>query len=243
PVEAAPPVEAAVPSVDEADIDGRAAAAAGQTSSLLRRFRPGEDLDAQIAAYEREQAAAAGAEPVTAEPVTAEPVTAEPVTAEPVTAEVEPSGELAAAATADADDTAVVAGSPADLGVDVVEQPTWQIVAPESDPLVIPESSVGPAPTEPAPGVPPDATEPQWPARPEWPSQQPSAGLPFLANRGPGQAAGSLDSLWAESAREVVAPPTAASTRPTGGVAPCVSCGLSLSATARFCRRCGTRQG
>jgi ribosomal protein L40E len=22
----------------------------------------------------------------------------------------------------------------------------------------------------------------------------------------------------------------------------CVSCGLSLSATARFCRRCGTRQ-
>ena len=27
------------------------------------------------------------------------------------------------------------------------------------------------------------------------------------------------------------------------GVQPCVSCGLSLSATARFCRRCGTLQG
>jgi ribosomal protein L40E len=28
-----------------------------------------------------------------------------------------------------------------------------------------------------------------------------------------------------------------------GGVQSCVSCGLPLSATARFCRRCGSRQG
>jgi ribosomal protein L40E len=27
------------------------------------------------------------------------------------------------------------------------------------------------------------------------------------------------------------------------GIQACLSCGLPLSATARFCRRCGTRQG
>jgi ribosomal protein L40E len=32
-------------------------------------------------------------------------------------------------------------------------------------------------------------------------------------------------------------------TATVSGVQPCSSCGLSLSATARFCRRCGTRQG
>ena len=84
--------------------------------------------------------------------------------------------------------------------------------------------------------------EPQWPSRPEWPGGVvPAAGLPFL-NRPP-TPTGGLEALWAESAREVVAPPIVAG-QPvaTGGVQPCVSCGLSLSATARFCRRCGTPQ-
>ena len=53
--------------------------------------------------------------------------------------------------------------------------------------------------------------------------------------------------LWAASAREVLTgrrpgrqprPPSRRSR-----AQPCVSCGLSLSANARFCRRCGTRQG
>jgi ribosomal protein L40E len=34
-----------------------------------------------------------------------------------------------------------------------------------------------------------------------------------------------------------------AASAPTPTAQPCVSCGLSLSANARFCRRCGTRQG
>ena len=52
--------------------------------------------------------------------------------------------------------------------------------------------------------------------------------------------------LWAASAQEVLgggprpAIPTAAA---PATPQPCVSCGLSLSANARFCRRCGTRQG
>jgi ribosomal protein L40E len=43
-------------------------------------------------------------------------------------------------------------------------------------------------------------------------------------------------SFWEASAREVA---TAAG---QVGVQSCGSCGLSLSANARFCRRCGTRQ-
>jgi hypothetical protein len=49
-----------------------------------------------------------------------------------------------------------------------------------------------------------------------------------------------MEALWVASARDVVAP---AQDGPAGGVQSCNSCGLSLSANARFCRRCGTRQG
>jgi hypothetical protein len=47
---------------------------------------------------------------------------------------------------------------------------------------------------------------------------------------------GGTTALWDASAREV------ASARSAVAVQNCGSCGLSLSATARFCRRCGTRQ-
>ena len=51
------PVEPAAASVEaEAPHDDRAAAAASNTSDLLHRFRPGESLDDEIAAYERSQA-------------------------------------------------------------------------------------------------------------------------------------------------------------------------------------------
>jgi ribosomal protein L40E len=42
--------------------------------------------------------------------------------------------------------------------------------------------------------------------------------------------------IWAASSREV------ASAQALVGVQACRQCGLSLSATARFCRRCGSRQ-
>jgi hypothetical protein len=50
-----------------------------------------------------------------------------------------------------------------------------------------------------------------------------------------------MDALWAASARDVVS--GVQDVGPVGGVQPCNNCGLSLSANARFCRRCGTRQG
>jgi ribosomal protein L40E len=47
-------------------------------------------------------------------------------------------------------------------------------------------------------------------------------------------AAGKPISFWEASAQQVVGA--------TVGVQNCAQCGLSLSANARFCRRCGTRQ-
>jgi hypothetical protein len=65
--------------------------------------------------------------------------------------------------------------------------------------------------------------------------------MALLANRAKGSPS---DALWAASAQEVLARPTGIGPAVApAGVQPCSSCGLSLSATARFCRRCGTRQG
>jgi hypothetical protein len=147
----------------------------------------------------------------------------------------------------------VDAPSAAEPRDDVVPQPTWPAAAtPAAD---IPAPRV-PEPAQPAPPAPaspwltvaPDETgeAPQWPIAPAWPSAQrremPStlAGRPLLPQADP-------SGLWAASAREVLsgaspAPqPQVATPVPTAQ--PCVNCGLSLSATARFCRRCGTRQG
>ena len=147
--------------------------------------------------------------------VPAAPPVTDPVPAltQPPVQPAAPAPDLAAAATA----------TPAD----VVAQPVWQIVAPDD---ATPVNGSAPA-TRP---------EPQWPAQPQWPERAAAAGLPFL-NR-PATPTGGLDALWAESTREVVASPSR-NGKPANVVQPCVSCGLSLSANARFCRRCGTAQG
>jgi hypothetical protein len=129
------------------------------------------------------------------------------------------------------------AGSPA---ADVVEQPTWRITAPDLEPPAVdaPQGeAIAPAPAT-GPTLPP--AEPHWPARPEWPAPQASIGLPFLGR--PAQPRGGVESLWAASNRELVTTPPPPG-RSTSGIQPCISCGLSLSANARFCRRCGTLQG
>jgi hypothetical protein len=88
-------------------------------------------------------------------------------------------------------------------------------------------------------------TSPQWPAGPQWGSVARRTDLPTTLAGKPLMPMDDAASLWAASAREVlgggprpavplaIAPPTPQ---------PCVSCGLPLSANARFCRRCGTRQ-
>ncbi|MEO6208085.1 MAG: hypothetical protein ABIP77_09055 [Candidatus Limnocylindrales bacterium] len=211
------------------DIAARTAAAAAQTTGLLRRYRPGQSLDAEIEAFELAQATAF--EPEAAAAAEADAPAVEEAAAEP---------EADAPAFVAAEETTSVPIAHEDR----VEQPTWRIVAPDGQSSGTPRTEApGGSATTPA--------APQWPAQPEWPTQgRPSAGLPFLGR--PAQPTGTLESLWAESAREVAAAPDIAPTpmtlggapmRVTGGVQPCVSCGLSLSATARFCRRCGSSQG
>jgi nicotinate-nucleotide--dimethylbenzimidazole phosphoribosyltransferase len=235
PAASAPPVE----------MDDRAAAAAAQTAALLQRFRPGQSLDAALEEFEREQAgvasqpgaaveaaAAAALQPAKPAEPEAEPVAAAPEP-EPVAAAPEPEPVAAAP------EPEPVAAAPDETArpQDIVEQPTWQIVAPEAEAPAQPMPPVVP-PTPAAPGIPSASAEPQWPEQPQWPTAPPSETLPLLGRSA--AAAGGLEALWAESAREVAAAPAA---QIRGGVQPCVSCGLSLSATARFCRRCGTRQG
>jgi len=288
PVEAVQAVEAveAQPAAEElpAGVDERAAAASRRTSALLSKFRPGQNIDAELAAYEASITAEPAveapmpeqvAEPIEAaaepdwvepevvaaapepepEPVAAiafaapveEPVAAEaaaPIEEAPAEIAAELPEEVAAAAPVEVAAEAPVeptreytAPAPEPVRADRVEQPTWRTVAP--DVPAVPTNGHGPA-DEGLPAVastspiPPTPSEPEWPVNPQWPVAPPNASL--LANRRTSTTAAN-EALWAASARDVVAQTT------SGGVQSCSSCGLSLSATARFCRRCGSRQG
>ncbi|HLA15980.1 MAG TPA: hypothetical protein VJZ72_03675 [Candidatus Limnocylindrales bacterium] len=108
----------------------------------------------------------------------------------------------------------------------------WTMVAPEtpllSDDRVAATQPSGnghhPAPT-PTPAWPTPSDTPQWPT-----AQARPAPLAADTNGRHGTAA-----LWVASTRDVVS-------HPGSGISACVSCGLPLSANARFCRRCGSRQ-
>jgi hypothetical protein len=220
--EAAAETDAAEPAIVEP-----AEKAASQTAGLLRRFRPGQSLDDELAAYELQRIgpelddAAPGAAEIEAVPAPEEPAAAEP---EPVmTAQPDPEPEALAPA------------------ADVVGQPMWRITAPDTDsPTDGLPTRTDPTIPLPTNGSPLPSAEPQWPAKPEWPAARASMGLPFLGR--PAQPQGGVDALWEASSQELVATPPAPG-RSSSGIQPCVSCGLSLSATARFCRRCGTLQG
>ena len=204
-----------------------------------------------VAATEPEPVAAP--EPIAAEPepepvveaVTAEPepepvveaVTAAVVAAVVATPEPEPvdapepepvvAAEPIAPQPVAAPEPEPVVGAPA-APMDTIEQPTWRILAPEAG----------------------TTTPERWPEAPAWPTnpQAPvSGGTP-----GPGASPWAArlatarpepTSVWAASAQEVLGGPVGPNA-PQGApaVQACISCGLSLSANARFCRRCGTRQ-
>jgi hypothetical protein len=207
---------------------------AAQTSDLLERFRPAAAI-AAAAAITPDPApnvAPAPTPPVAPTPPAAARPPAPSVAEPPAPAAQPPTWVPQAPASTELAAAATTAPTPP-VHDDVVPQPVWQMVAPDDVPAV-----VEPPPKAPAPAT---RAEPQWPTQPEWPSAaaSSSAGLPFLGR--PAQPTGGLDALWAESTREVARP--AAGGRAAGGVQPCVSCGLSLSANARFCRRCGTPQG
>jgi hypothetical protein len=239
----------AAAAVEPAGIEAREKAI-GQTTDLLRRFRPGQSLDEELAAYERQRAAAAtqaAAEPVAqaAEPVTETAETVQPAAeiVEPVAEAVPGPAEAIEAAPAVQAEPEPAVPAPA---ADVVEQPTWRITAPETvAPTARPPTPADVVPPLRAGSAPPPTAPPQWPARPatpalpDWPPPQASAGSPFSGQLA--QAGSGAEALWAASNQELVGTPLPPG-RPSSGIQPCVSCGLSLSATARFCRRCGTLQ-
>ena len=255
--------ESTVPDAQRTAIQKRAATAAANTSDLLARFRPGQSLDDALAAYEASVDAAALAAQPEPEPVAAEEPEVEPVAwaergpiawpeaepapvpwpeaeAEPVEAAepepvpepvVEPEAEPEPVVWAQPEPEPPVAEPvqpwtrPARPAEDIVEVPAWQFVAPEAPANGHPSEALSPAARADRP-------------TPEWPSQPAES---FLAARLAARKAG--DDMWAASSVEVLGPAAAAGPAVPAGVQACVSCGLSLSATARFCRRCGTRQG
>ncbi len=214
---------------------------------------------AEVIEAQSEPAVEAAPEPTAPEPeieiaaveAAPEPTAPEPeieiaaVEAAPEPTAPEPEIEIAAVEAAP-EPTATQPGIAAAAADDIVAQPTWSILAPDPQPVSEvpgpladgPASTIAPlAPA--AQAAPPASDEPSWPAQPQWPAAQVSSGLPFLGRHA--VPTGGVEALWAESTQAVTAPRTDAD-KPTGGVQPCTSCGLSLSASARFCRRCGTSQ-
>ena len=255
PVLSEPPIEslarpepawhAEAPVVDVAPFESIGAVAESEPAPMEAAPEPEE---AAVEAAPEPAAVEAVPEPVAAETVVVEPVVVEPaieVAPEPTAIEAvpEPIAEpvvVEPAAEPVVVEPAAVEATPEPAAVDVVAQPTWSIVAPDPRTLAdVPGPFPDPTIEPPAPSVPAASQEPAWPPQPQWPSPLPSSGLPFLGR--PTVPSGGVDALWAELDLAVTAPP-AGTGRPAGGVQPCISCGLSLSATARFCRRCGTSQ-
>ena len=168
-----------------------------------------------------EEAAAAEAEapPVEVVPVSPAP---EPLPAPATEAEPEPEPIAAAAA------------------VPIEPMPAPEVPAP-----AVPPAAAPPAPAEAPPGP------PQWPTGPRWPTGIPARQTLPPPTPAPGPVADPLaaimarqatEAMWAASSRDVIQPPLVAQAAPVAGVQPCINCGISLSASARFCRRCGTSQ-
>jgi len=210
----------------------------------LRGLSPGQSLEDAIAAYEASLAPVEPALEPEAEAVAAEP---EPV-AEPEAVALEPEAEAVAA-----EPEAVAVAEP-----EPVAQPQAEAVLPPAPPVLLP----GPPPVvdriaaTAAPGAGVGTRPPSWltvapvdvpvPAWPE--SATPSPGGRTIGGRKvvPSDRAAAV---WAASAREVMQAGPLGAAAPSSDKAPaptaqpCVSCGLPLSASARFCRRCGSRQG
>ena len=250
-----------------------AAAAAANTTDLFQRFRPGQSLDDEIEAFEREQAAEAAAKAAAAAAAAAAISEPQPVAPAPVApiAAVHPSEPVYPEPEA----APVETFEPEPVAVEPETEPAWPEPAwPSRRPRRHPSTS--PCRSRPATRAsttslsrPGRSWRPMGPRRmgprhrhPNCRPSHPPMRSPRARSRNgpivtrppafrswadPRPRRGGIDALWAASAQQVSSvsevPQVGASAPKAGGVQPCVSCGLSLSANARFCRRCGTRQG
>jgi hypothetical protein len=202
----------------------RATAAEQQTRNLLRRFRPAH-RPAGVGGDAASAAVAATAATAATRQDDGSLAAVEPAAVPPAAPPALPTVPEQPAAPTDAPASSEPPGP-----TDAIEQPTWRVVAPE------------------APVTPPAS----WPDAPAWPTGEPgaaqvgplpgSAAAPWASRLA--TARPEPTSVWAASSQEILAAPGApAATRPGApAIQACVSCGLSLSANARFCRRCGSRQ-
>ena len=216
-VEAAATTEADRPASTFLEVVAAAAAAAHHEPDTDQAAGAVGDLEPEVEA--------AVAEPDQPEPV----VAAEPEAVSIVAAEVGPDVEPEAEPVAAGEPEPVAAPVPVEP-VTRTPTPGWAIVAPD-----VPRTDAPPAPAawpprspvyQPPPAGPAGpAPTPGQPGQPSWPTVPPAAfSVP------------AAQAVWEESSLGVIS-------RPGSGVQACVSCGLPLSATARFCRRCGSRQG
>ena len=208
--------QAAAPDLPAADLP-----AAGLPIPALPIPAP-EALAAPILSGSEPQAvveATPAAEPV--EPAAATPAEiAEPAAA--TAAEIAEIAEPDAPRSATAPDAPAAPTAEPPAPTDHVAQPVWR------------------APADPA------RPAPQWPTGPRWPTGLPTGGAPSplpppvdaLAAL---MARTSTEAMWAASSQEILQPASAAPA--IAAIQSCGNCGISLSATARFCRRCGTPQG
>jgi hypothetical protein len=169
--------------------------------------------------------------------------------------EVVPEAEAVSAALEVVPEAEAVAVAPEAEAIAPEPEPEPEPVAvapePEPEPVAV-AATAAPAPAAPIVSpwltvAPDDGSAPSWPATPSWPvpgvgRERPTsiAGRPILPE-------GDAAAVWAASAREVLAvgapKASVASAQVLSAPHPCVGCGLPLSANARFCRRCGSRQG
>jgi hypothetical protein len=196
--------------------DERAAAAAGNTSTILRRFQASRPAAGLIVP------AAVAADAARDEVPTDQPAPPEQVLATSPDPAVTAAPEVVAT---EVPQPPAVPETPSRPQVDEVGTPVWHMVAPEA--AVAPQAPApGPTAATPAKTNGHDhGAEPQWPAAPAWP-----------ASTAPRPAPTGADAIWAQSSRDVLNRPGPA------GVQACLNCGLPLSSTARFCRRCGSSQ-
>jgi hypothetical protein len=164
-------------------------------------------------------------EPIAAETLEPEPIAAETPEPEPVAAETEPE-PVAAARIAPISETILrfpdrERPAEAEPATQAAEQESPEIAARRAQLDLLGLGDVGEGPV--------DGTRPAvLPYRSRGATPSPAE----LAARASAGGTG----FWEASAREVAGAPAAI------GIQNCGECGLSLSASARFCRRCGTRQ-
>jgi hypothetical protein len=200
-----------------------------QTRRLLQWFRPRRKSATPVATPTASTGPTEDA--VTVEPAVAA-VAAEPAVAAVAAAVPEPPSVAPEVAAADAGAEATpepppAPAAPASAGppTDIAVQPIWRMVAPDGAP-----------PSE------PQSAPPAW-ATPGSVTRRAADAMPSATWAARVATARPLESpVWVASSRDILAAEAPGAAGPVG-IQSCVSCGLSLSANARFCRRCGTRQG